>query len=300
MSLSSNTRPAAAPTPIRPARLATDRPALAFVSGTGRRVELVLSTADGGQTWTGSLTIESGAALTVDTVSTATLCGDALLSGTTTTFTGALENHGVITAIDGAVVAAGGVENSATGDVTVAFPDGYQSAAVVMKTDEDWDLVMAVNVRSVFLGAKYAVPHMLRRGGGSIINTASISGLHGDGGAVVYAASKAAVINLTRALSTDHAPDGIRVNAICPGTIETPPVQRMMADPAALQANLSAHALGRLGRPEEIANAALWLASDEASFVSGEAIVVDGGLRARSPLGRMGDPRPAGMTGQDA
>ena len=86
---------------------------------------------------------------------------------------------------------------------------------------------------------------------------------------MVYAASKAAVINLTRAMSTDHAPQGIRVNAICPGTIETPPVTRMMADPAALELNLQAHALGRLGQPQEIANAALWLAGDESSFVSG-------------------------------
>ena len=158
---------------------------------------------------------------------------------------------------------------------------------------EDWDLVMGINVRSVFLGAKYAVPVMEAGGGGSIVNTASISGLHGDGGAVVYAASKAAVINLTRALSTDHAPSGIRVNAICPGTIETPPVQRMMADPAALETNVRAHSLGRLGQPHEIANAAVWLASDEASFVTGEAIVVDGGLKAQSPLGRLADPRPA-------
>lgn len=160
---------------------------------------------------------------------------------------------------------------------------------------EDWDFVMGVNVRSVFLGAKYAVPHMQEQGYGSIINTASISGLHGDGNAVVYAASKAAVINLTRAMSTDHAPQGIRVNAICPGTISTPPVQRMMSDPQALELNLKAHALGRLGLAEEIANVAAWLASDEASFVSGEAIVADGGLRARSPLGRIGDPRPAGV-----
>lgn len=157
---------------------------------------------------------------------------------------------------------------------------------------EDWDLVMAVNVRSVFLGAKYAVPAMEERGGGSIINTASISGLHGDGGAVVYAASKAAVINLTRALSTDHAPSGIRVNAICPGTIETPPVKRMMADPVALEVNLRAHSLGRLGLPEEVAAAAVWLASGESSFVTGEHLVVDGGLRSQSPLGRLADPRP--------
>ncbi len=157
----------------------------------------------------------------------------------------------------------------------------------------DWDFVMAVNVRSVFLGAKFAVPHMVSQGGGSIINTASISGLHGDGGAICYAASKAAVINLTRALSTDHGPQGVRVNAICPGTIETPPVKRMMAEPVVLERNVNAHALRRLGRPEEIAAAALWLASDESSFVSGEAIVVDGGLRAQSPLGVLADPRPA-------
>ncbi|MEM7094260.1 MAG: glucose 1-dehydrogenase [Actinomycetota bacterium] len=157
----------------------------------------------------------------------------------------------------------------------------------------DWDLVMNVNVRSVFLGAKYAVPAMIERGGGAIVNTASISGLHGDGGAIAYAASKAAVVNLTRALSTDHAAQGVRVNAICPGTIETPPVQRMMQDPVALQTNLDAHALRRLGRPDEIAAAAVWLASDQASFVTGEALVVDGGLRAQSPLGTLADPRPA-------
>ncbi|MDG2023212.1 MAG: glucose 1-dehydrogenase [Actinomycetota bacterium] len=183
---------------------------------------------------------------------------------------------------------------SQMGRLDVMFNNaGTLRPGTVVELDvDDWDLVMGVNVRSVYLGGKYAIPVMLDSGGGSIINTASISGLHGDGGAVSYAASKAAVINLTRAMSTDHAADGIRVNAICPGTIETPPVQRMMADPAALQANLRAHAVGRLGRPEEIANVAAWLASEEASFVTGEAVVVDGGLRAQSPLGRLADPRP--------
>ena len=98
---------------------------------------------------------------------------------------------------------------------------------------EDWDLVMAVNVRSVFLGAKHAVPAMAERGGGTIVSTASVSGMAGDGASVVYGASKAAVINLTRCLAVDHAKQGIRVNCICPGAIETPPIGRMLADPAA-------------------------------------------------------------------
>lgn len=183
---------------------------------------------------------------------------------------------------------------NAFGQIDVLFNNAgtLRPGTAVELSVDDWDLVMNVNVRSVYLGAKFAVPHMEARGSGSIINTASISGLHGDGRAVVYAASKGAVINLTRALSTDHAPNGVRVNAVCPGTIETPPVQRMMANPEAREANLRAHTLGRLGKPEEIANAALWLASDESSFVTGEAIVVDGGLRAQSPIGSMGDPRP--------
>ncbi len=178
-------------------------------------------------------------------------------------------------------------------DVLFSNAGTIRPGTVVELSVEDWDLVMAVNVRSIFLGGKFAVPAMLERGGGAIVNTASISGLHGDGGAVVYAASKAAVINLTRAMATDHSADGIRVNAICPGTIETPPVQRMVSDPAIMKINLDAHSMGRIGQPEEIAAAAVWLASDEASFITGEHLVVDGGLRSRSPLGRLADPRPA-------
>ena len=184
------------------------------------------------------------------------------------------------------------VENYGRLDVLYNNAGTLRPGTAVELAVDDWDLVMAVNVRSVFLGAKFAVPLMEAQGGGSIINTASISGLHGDGGAVVYAASKAAVINLTRALSTDHAAAGVRVNAICPGTIETPPIKRMMSDPQMLEVNIRAHAMRRLGRPEEIANAAVWLASDQSSFVTGEALVVDGGLRAQSPLGRLADPRP--------
>ena len=158
---------------------------------------------------------------------------------------------------------------------------------------EDWDLVMAVNVRSVFLGAKYAVPVMVDRGGGAIVSTASVSGLAGDPGNVVYSASKAAVINLTRSLAIDHARDGIRVNCICPGAIDTPPVGRMLADPDARARAEQAHPLGRLGRPEDIAAAAVWLCSDESSWITGHALVVDGGLTAQSHVTGMADPRPA-------
>ena len=157
-------------------------------------------------------------------------------------------------------------------------------------SEDDWRLVMDTNVTSVFLGAKYAVPAMTD--GGAIISTASVSGLAGDPSSIVYGASKAAVINLTRCLAVDHARQRIRVNCICPGAIDTPPVGRMLSAEGAREAAGRTHLLGRIGRPEEIAAAAVWLASDEASFITGQALVVDGGLTAQSHLRNMGDPRP--------
>lgn len=162
----------------------------------------------------------------------------------------------------------------------------------VKLSEDDWDIVMDTNVKSIFLGAKFAVPLMADSGGGSIINTASVSGLRGDPSGIVYGASKAAVINLTRCLATDHARQNIRVNCICPGAIDTPPVQRMLADPEARQNTGRSHLLGRIGEPREIAAAAVWLASSESSFITGEALVVDGGLTSRAALVSMGDPRP--------
>ena len=157
---------------------------------------------------------------------------------------------------------------------------------------------MAVNVRSVFLGAKYAVPAMAERGGGTIVSTASVSGLGGDPASVVYSASKAAVINLTRSLAIDHARQHIRVNCICPGAIDTPPVGRMLVDPEARARAEKAHPLGRIGRPEDIAAAAVWLCSEESSWITGHALVVDGGLSAQSHLTGMADPRPAHLRPQ--
>jgi len=165
----------------------------------------------------------------------------------------------------------------------------------VQLSEEDWALVMDTNVTSIFLGAKYAVPVMADGGGGSIISTASVSGLAGDPSSIVYCASKAAVINLTRAMAVDHARQSIRVNCICPGAIDTPPVGRMLAAEGAREAAGRSHLLGRIGEPEEIAAAAVWLASEESSFITGQALVVDGGLTAQSHIRSLGDPRPARM-----
>jgi NAD(P)-dependent dehydrogenase (short-subunit alcohol dehydrogenase family) len=165
----------------------------------------------------------------------------------------------------------------------------------VKLSEEDWDVVMDTNVKSIFLGAKFVVPVMADSGGGSIINTASVSGLRGDRSSIVYGASKAAVINLTRCLAVDHARQGIRVNAICPGAIDTPPIKRMLATEQAKASAGRSHPLGRIGQPEEIAAAAVWLASDQSSFVTGEALVVDGGFSAASTPIEMGDPRPEGL-----
>jgi NAD(P)-dependent dehydrogenase (short-subunit alcohol dehydrogenase family) len=143
---------------------------------------------------------------------------------------------------------------------------------------EDLDRVLAVNVRGPFLGMKYGIPLMRESGGGSIINVASIGSLVAQPGSVAYFASKGAVLMLTKAVALEHAADGIRVNAICPGTIETPLLEN--AKPGVVERLLSLHAIGRLGRPEEIASMAVFLASDESSFAVGAAFVVDGGRTA--------------------
>lgn len=180
------------------------------------------------------------------------------------------------------------------GGVDVAFFNAgtVRPGNAVKLSEEDWDVVMDTNVKSIFLGAKHVLPVMADGGGGAIINTASVSGLRGDPSGIAYGASKAAVINLTRCLATDHAAQGIRVNCICPGVIDTPPVKRMLADDATRERVGHTHLLDRLGLPTEIAAAAAWLASEESAFVTGEALIVDGGLTSRAAELKMGDPRP--------
>ena len=149
---------------------------------------------------------------------------------------------------------------------------------------EEWERVFAVNVRGVFLGTKHALPHMLGRGSGAIVNTASVAGLVGLRDRAAYCASKGAVISFTKQVAVQYAGTGVRCNCVCPGTVDSPWVARLLAetdDPeAARRALVARQPLGRLGRPEEIASAIAYLASDDADFVTGAAWVMDGGLAA--------------------
>ncbi|MDJ0866654.1 MAG: SDR family NAD(P)-dependent oxidoreductase [Myxococcota bacterium] len=147
----------------------------------------------------------------------------------------------------------------------------------------DWDRVMDVNLRGTFLASRFAIPKLLERGRGSVVHIASVEGIEGFEGGSAYNASKGAVVVLMRNMAIDYARRGIRVNAICPGFIETPLFDSIWENPGmeAIRERIrDAHQLGRFGRPDEIANAALFLASDESSFVTGHALVVDGGYTA--------------------
>jgi NAD(P)-dependent dehydrogenase (short-subunit alcohol dehydrogenase family) len=144
-----------------------------------------------------------------------------------------------------------------------------------------WQRVMEVNLQGVWLGCRAAIPAMLASGGGSIVNVASFVALVGAATAqVAYTASKGGVLALSREIAVEYARQGIRVNSICPGPIETPLLAELLRDPDRRARRLVHVPMGRFGRPEEIAAAALFLASDEASFVTGSALVVDGGITA--------------------
>ena len=146
---------------------------------------------------------------------------------------------------------------------------------------ETWQKVMEVNLKGVWLGCRSAVPAMLDSGGGSIVNVASFVALMGAATAqMAYTSSKGAVLAMTRELAVEYARQGIRANSICPGPIETPLLAELLADPVRRQRRLVHIPIGRFGRPDEIAKAALFLASDDASFVTGSALVVDGGITA--------------------
>lgn len=152
------------------------------------------------------------------------------------------------------------------------------SAFLSNMTEAQFDRVIAINLRGVFLGMKYALPHMVKLGGGSIINTASIAGLVAIKGSTAYSAAKAGVIAMTRVAALEYGRYNIRVNAICPGAIETPMAERVrqgvLPNPAAIK---RISVLERMARPDEIAKVALFLASDDASFATGAPFIIDGG-----------------------
>jgi NAD(P)-dependent dehydrogenase (short-subunit alcohol dehydrogenase family) len=175
-----------------------------------------------------------------------------------------------------------GAAVDAFGGLDVLFNNaGVGSWGNVTTTDEDeWDRIFDVNVKGIYQVSRFAVPVMLERGGGSIINMASISAWKTDRNITAYCASKGAVVTLTKAMAMDHAPE-IRVNCLAPGHIPTPMLQGPLAEVPALEAKLLGDLIvGRFGTPGEVASAAVFLASDEASFVTGSALVVDGGATA--------------------
>ncbi|MBN6191146.1 glucose 1-dehydrogenase [Aneurinibacillus sp. BA2021] len=169
------------------------------------------------------------------------------------------------------------------GGVDVVFNNAgiiRRQTAVEIEVDE-WDLVFGVNVRAIFLMCKHVVPVMEAAGGGSIVNTGSGWGLKGGGRALSYCASKGAVVNMTRALAIDHGPAGIRVNSVNPGDVNTgmlrDEARQLAQDADSFLAEAADRPLRRMGEPEEVAQAVVWLASDESSYVTGSALVVDGG-----------------------
>jgi NAD(P)-dependent dehydrogenase (short-subunit alcohol dehydrogenase family) len=185
---------------------------------------------------------------------------------------------------------------AAFGSVDVVFnnagiqpPGSYKRAEHL--DEAMWDRVMDVNVKGCFLLCKYAIPEMRRRRGGVIINNASVQGLQSQKMVPVYAASKGAVLSLTRNLAIDYAEENIRVVAVCPGSVDTPMLRATATlaspnDPGGTLADWGRkHPLGRIARPEEIAEVVVFLASDKASFITGEYICVDGGLMAKGQWG---------------
>jgi NAD(P)-dependent dehydrogenase (short-subunit alcohol dehydrogenase family) len=160
----------------------------------------------------------------------------------------------------------------------------YVNRNLVETSEEEWDATLNSNLKGIFLMSKYAIPHIAQSGSGSIVNNASIFGLVGGSGVAAYCAAKGGVITLTKAMALDHAAQNIRVNCICPGSVDTPLLENEMKDLGGIEAQLpkfaARHPLNRIASPQEIAQAVAYLASDNASFVTGIALPVDGGRSA--------------------
>ena len=166
-------------------------------------------------------------------------------------------------------------------DVILSNAAFMRDGSVVDLPESDWDDMFATNVKGAFLLGKYGIPHMRGNGGGAFIITASVNGFYAESDIAGYCATKGATIQLTRAMAIDHGPEGIRVNCICPGWIETAMSQPYLQEvPGGREFAGKIAPAGRIGQPEDIANVALFLASDESAFVTGAAYVADGGWTA--------------------
>jgi NAD(P)-dependent dehydrogenase (short-subunit alcohol dehydrogenase family) len=153
-------------------------------------------------------------------------------------------------------------------------------APIVRQSEEDFDRTVAINLKGVWLCLKFEMREMLKQGGGVIVNMSSVTGLAGAAGAAAYSASKHGVIGLTKTAALENAKSGIRVNAVCPGFIETPMADRIFRAPGVRKFVVGCHPVGRLGTPTEIAEAVVWMCSDRAAFMTGQTLVLDGGLLA--------------------
>ncbi len=157
-----------------------------------------------------------------------------------------------------------------------------QPVPIADYSEEIWNKIIGVNLTGVWLCMKYEIPLMLNQGGGAIVNTASVAGLIGTPGISPYTASKHGVVGITKTVALEYAKKGIRVNAVCPGAINTPLVTRAITNSPELEKFLlDCHPVGRFGKPDEVAEAVVWLCSDAASFVTGHAMAIDGGLTAQ-------------------
>lgn len=236
-------------------------------SGIGRETALVLAR-EGATVVIGDIN-EAGAAATAADIEAAG--GRAWAVGTDVTSAAEMERL-----MASAAERMGGID-------TIINNAGVQrSGRVDAFAEADWDLLMEVNPKSCFLGVKYGVPYLRAAGGGAIVNTASLAGLKGGPGMTAYSASKGAIVAFTKALAAELAPDGIRVNAMCPGWIDTPfnqPAIEFMGGRAAQEAVVARIVpLGRQGTPAEIAAGMLYLASDASSYLTGQSLVIDGGV----------------------
>ena len=183
--------------------------------------------------------------------------------------------------VDHTVASFGGIDVLHNNAAVVSY------ATVPDMPEQEWDRVLGINLKGVDLCCRHAIPEMVKRGGGAIVNTASVQAFASQRLVAAYAASKAGVVALTKTMALDHALEGIRVNCVCPGSIDTPMLRQgaatfAMDDPdAAVRGWGEAHPVGRIGEPAEVAAAVLFLASSDASFVTGAALTVDGGLLAQ-------------------